>query len=148
MEPRESQGKETWETLGSWLESNVLSSLGPWYRFCVIATQTWVTKELTKYPKQILSHYGPWLTCSSCWMEGTTYNCVALPYSRHKSSLVSPALSMELEMYGLSSASILPTLKTYDLLTYMKRARKRSILCKGLPEKISKENLFAPQEKF
>ena len=51
MEPSESHGKETWETLGSWLESNVFSSRGPWFRFCVNATHTWVTWKLTEYPK-------------------------------------------------------------------------------------------------
>jgi hypothetical protein len=44
-------------------------------------------------------------------MKGTKYNCVALPYSRQNSSLVSMELSTELAIYGLSNASMLPTLK-------------------------------------
>ena len=63
-----------------------------------------------------MSHYCRWLTCSSCWMKGTKYNCVALPYSRQNSSLVSMELSMELAIYGLSNASMLPTLKKKSVI--------------------------------
>lgn len=106
MDPWESQGKVTWETMGTWLGSTALSSLEPWYRFCVNGTHTWGTHKLApilndnKFAFQQSTR-----TCSSCWMKGTRYNCVAVPYSRQHSSLVSKAI------YGLSSASVLPILQ-------------------------------------
>lgn len=85
--------------------------------------------KLTEYPKNnsILSFYSPWLTCSSCWMEGTKYNWVALPYSRQNSSLILMALCMELEIYGLSSASILPTLKRNSVTNIYGKSEIRTV---------------------
>lgn len=45
MDPWESRGKETWETLGPGLGWIVHSSPDPWYRFCVKVIDTWVAHK-------------------------------------------------------------------------------------------------------